>query len=98
MNAAAEVAQGDVVKARDQQKVHDDAPQPEHDDVRTDPGIEGDRHPGSNLDDTDHEQEGVGAEGQDLRDQRREVLVPVDKLTLNNQQIQKEAGFRYGLG
>jgi hypothetical protein len=64
----AEIAQGDVVKARDQQKVHDDAPQPEHDDVRTDPGIEGDRHPGSNLDDTDHEQEGVSAEGQDLRD------------------------------
>src|SRR5436309_2820866 len=75
----AEVAQGNIVEAWNQQQVQDDAPEPQGDDAGTDLGPESDQNPGGDFDDADHEHEGVGGEGQDLRDQGREVLVPVDE-------------------
>src|SRR4051812_9648910 len=70
----AEVPQGNIVEARNQQQVQDNAPQPQRDNAGPDSGLESDQNPCDDFDDADHEHEGVGSDRQELRDPGREIL------------------------
>jgi len=93
----AEVAQGDVAVAADEQQVEDDAAQPRGDEQAAEARSEQDDEAGDDLDDTNHVHGGGGAAGDDVVELAGQVTGPVVRQDIG-ELVDAEQDRRHGEG